>query len=206
MVPAALYILVEEVGDSGLGQLVLAFYGGEHAERVAAHLWIGSGGLTDAEVADVQRVTLRGKGEIAWLVQVEVTDHSLELRDPVLLLLERFLQLACLLPGLVSSGLERLHIVAETFHLLLPVVALVEHILIVGPAHNLAILLRRQQALSSWCLHVDRIEVDRKAASSDHVGSTLSSECALRLNHHQVVLLLDARCWLHHGRVQGPGQ
>ena len=53
------------------------------------HLWIGSGRLTTyAEVADVQRVTLRGKGEIAWLVQVEVADHSLELRDPVLLLFE----------------------------------------------------------------------------------------------------------------------
>ena len=55
-------------------------------------------------------------------------------------------------------------------------------------------------------MHVDRIEVDRKAASRNHVGSTLSSECALRLNHHQVVLLLDVRSWLHHGRVQGPGQ
>ena len=109
---------------------------------MSVHLWIGSGRLADAEVADVQRVALRGKGEIAWLVQVEVIDHSLELRDPVLLLFERFLQLACLLPGLVSSGLERLHIVAETFHLLPPVVALVEHILVVGPAHNLAILLR----------------------------------------------------------------
>lgn len=68
-------------------------------------------------------------------MQVEVIDHSFELMDPILLLLENVLKLANLLPGLLAGRFEDLHVVAEALSLHLPVVVLVEQVVEVSLTH-----------------------------------------------------------------------